>query len=160
MARAFGFAHVRRLPAELIERLGDDSPRLLVIPANKHCCRPPENCGSIMRALPRGVERLDEMSLRKLSLESSMSDSSSLVKPQDAVHGWQVRDRQSPPPQPNFPRVLTDFFGAHSASFDGSRVPIITKCPCLRKPAASTLAIITRSQDSNSHAEQGGRIIC
>ena len=57
------------------------------------------------------------------------------------------------------PTRADGFSDAQLSSFDRSRVPTITECPCLRKPAASTLATSPRSKNSNFHGEDNRRSI-
>ena len=77
----------------MIEQLGDDSPRPLVIPANEQGWPPVGKLRVDHARVAHGIERLDEMSLRKFSLESFHERLvGSREKLQNAVHGWQVRD--------------------------------------------------------------------
>ena len=68
--RRLRLAHVGRLPAELIKQLGDDSPRPLIIPANEHGWPPAGKLRVDHAGIAHRIERLHEMSLRELSLES------------------------------------------------------------------------------------------
>jgi len=52
----------------------------------------------------------------------------------------------------NVPVAPAGFAAAQSASLSGVLLPMVTLCPCLRKPLASVLAHIARSENSDPHA--------